>query len=112
MKKKYSFLVIIFLSFFILNIPVKANENETTVVGEASGHMSVVGDLRPQTSEPEIIEEKPELETPISEPETISNSKPDLPNTGEKRNNSYFVLIGLSLLGIVWLSRRKLLKTK
>ena len=86
----------------IVTTTANASSDETTINGENTGNMTVIGDLRPKSSEPEeeIEEEKPEKkeEIKITVPSSTNENNNYLPKTGA-REDFLLMLIGLSLIG-------------
>lgn len=100
--KKHLQLLMCLSIFMIVTTTANASSDETTINGENTGNMTVIGDLRPKSSEPEeeIEEEKPEKkeEIKITVPSSTNDNNNNLPKTGAE-TDFLLMLIGLSLIG-------------
>ncbi len=100
--KKHLQLLMCLSIFMIVTTTANASSDETTINGENTGNMTVIGDLRPKSSEPEeeIEEEKTEKkeEIKVTIPSSSNDTNDYLPKTGTEAD-FLFVFIGLSLIG-------------
>lgn len=124
-KMKVGFISVMCLTIFIITmttVQVNASDEETTVVGQSSGQMTVFGDLTPQNSEePEEVDDRDgESEKDKDKDTVITQEDSDkkqglnsfLPKTNEKKMPIVTNMSGIFLLIIALLYQFNRIKLK